>query len=577
MTIDLKNVAVVSLRGVNLSFPSGTLTLLVGKTGAGKSTLLRSISGLERPTLGDIAIDGTPLWNGHRVQMEAIQNLTMVFQSPEQQLFATSVKKEFEYSLRPCKLAEGVAKHRIERALRTVGLPPTMLDLAPKSLSGGQQRRVAIATALATEPAWLLLDEPTAGLDAPAADALSHDIRDMADRGRGVIVATHDLDVWLPLADRLIIMQNGQVAADLEAAYAVENPGILADSGVGLPASAECTAYLRQHGWDIPAAALSPQEAAQDILRCLERTPARVPQRTTSAEQAVSGKRGKWIGHMQSTSDHVQYGDHIHSSAGHMQSAEGGAKLDFRQYIQKLDARAKWLAYVLLSVVILAVPVAGILPSIVVIGLLAAACKVPLMRFWHIGRPFLLFMAFTVIFSGLTWPIGYSVTNGLHTLLSLVRILLILMLGVLFTELTSTLEMKRGLEVALNWLKPLRIPVEAIAFGASLVLRFIPILGAEAKKFAEVSQIRAKRVGRTGQVRLRDASTLLMPLLFSLFQLGEDLSFAMEARGLVRFGMPRTSGVAIRWDRKDTHFTLAALVLSTFLVIVSIGLPELRF
>lgn len=558
MTIDLKNVTVVSLQGVNLTLPSGTLTLLVGKTGAGKSTLLRSICGLERPTRGDIAIDGTPLWNGKSVQMEAIQNLTMVFQSPEQQLFATSVKKEFEYSLRPCKLAEGVADHRIERALSTAGLPLTMLDVAPKSLSGGEQRRVAIATALATEPAWLLLDEPTAGLDAPAVDALSRDIRDMADRGCGVIVATHDVDVWLPLADRLIIMQNGQVVANLEAAYAIENPGILADSGVGLPASADCSAYLRRHGWDIRAAALSPQEAAQDILRCLGRTSATVPQRATSAERVVSGDGGKWMGPIQ-------------SSGSPMQSSGNGAKLDFRQYIKKLDARAKWLAYVLLSVVILAVPVAGIPPTIVVVGLLAAACRVPWMRFWHIGRPFLLFMAFTIIFSGLTWPIGYSVMNGLHTLLSLVRILLILMLGVLFSELTSTLEMKRGLEVALNWLKPLRIPVEAISFGASLVLRFIPILGAEAQKFAEVSQIRAKRVGRTGQVRLRDASTLLMPLLFSLFQLGEDLSFAMEARGLTRFGMPRTSGVAIRWGGKDTRFILAALVLSALLVIVSTG------
>ncbi|WP_054969957.1 ATP-binding cassette domain-containing protein [Alicyclobacillus ferrooxydans] len=584
MTIELQSAAALEVSDVTLSLRPGELTLLVGRTGAGKTTLLRAICGLERLRKGAVRIDEVSLWTNQKVSSQALRDVSLVVQSPEQQLFANSVAGEFRYSLRPYRLSPEDIRKRMADALDAVGLPQNLSEVPPKSLSGGQQRRVALATALSTQPAWLLLDEPTAGLDAEAAKRFSQDICRVVDEGAGVILATHDLDIWLPLATRVIILESGRVLADISGPELADSPSPLVTAGVGLPSSALCASYLFECGWPVSKSAISAEALAEQLLDAIESDQqpegkqgdanVRIPVAETRAKhqplQTLEPQPTLEPRSTRQPRSTLEPGTPASASKLSESLVENRSSRRLRAF----DARAKWISYVMLSITLVAIPPFGLWAATLLVAAVFISSGVSWLKLWHLLRPFLLFVIGSVAFSGLTWPIGYSVPAGFHTLLSLYRIVLVLILGVLFTNLTSTLEMKQGLESALGWTKRLHVPVEAIAFGVSLVLRFIPVLSEEAKRFAEIAQIRGKQTGRPGRIRLRDAPQLLMPLLFSVFQLGEDLSFAMEARGLQRFGLPRTRSSSMQWQRRDTVFTLTSVIITGILVLVSIGLQR---
>ncbi|WP_214780847.1 energy-coupling factor transporter ATPase [Exiguobacterium sp. s22] len=210
-----------ALRDVNVTIPSGALVAFLGHTGSGKSTLVQHMNGLLRPTDGRVVVDDitvTPI----RTRRDKKQNLLplrrrvgLVFQYPEHQLFEETVERDVMFGPRNFGATDAEAKERAHEALRLVGLDEALWDRSPFDLSGGQMRRVAIAGVLASRPDVLIVDEPTAGLDPIGRrDMLALFKRLREELNLTLILVSHDMDDVLTYAERVIVMEHGQVAFD---------------------------------------------------------------------------------------------------------------------------------------------------------------------------------------------------------------------------------------------------------------------------------------------------------------------------------------------------------------------------
>ncbi|MEV8027264.1 ABC transporter ATP-binding protein [Cellulosimicrobium funkei] len=184
------------VRDVDLDVRAGEVLAVVGPNGGGKSTLLRGLAGLERTTGEVTTAPGAPV--------------AMVFQDPEHQLLARTVRDEVAWSARLARLDD--VDGRVARTLDAFALTH-LVDANPYRLSGGEQRRLSLATATVLDPPVLLADEPTSGLDRAQADAVAHALRERADAGGAVVVVTHDLALVAALADRVAVVVGGRLVA----------------------------------------------------------------------------------------------------------------------------------------------------------------------------------------------------------------------------------------------------------------------------------------------------------------------------------------------------------------------------
>lgn len=563
------------LSRVNCTFGSGELTLLVGANGAGKSTLLDVLSGLIAFD-GTVELDGISIRDGRRPSEEAAGRIGRQFQYPESQLFAGTVQKEFDYSLSYMKLSDSEALVRTDSAMSEMGLPEQLKAESPLVLSGGEKRRVAIATTLAAGPDWLLLDEPTAGLDPEAAMQLVDVLlRRKGQPTGGLIVATHDLDLLLPAADRIIVLRGGRVIADMSASELALRPDVWDRAGIGRPASAALAEQLRMLGVPVPAKFLTPEEAADLLADRL---------RLGAQEVSVPGEAGA-----ETEPEPVleQEGERMAGSP--------------KRFVESLDPRAKWLFMMSFSVgVLVQRDWAGSGLGAVFTAALVLLCRVPARNVWPLMRPFIWFAAASVAVAGIgfgeagpaaghpgAWDAGeesrapgepfrlgiitFSAAAALATSFELLKIGCVMIAGILLSATTTPFEMKRAIEYVLFPLRYIRFPVEAVALTGSLLLRFIPVLRREAVKFNRIARSRGKRVRRSGAIRLRDLPAMIVPLLMSLVQLATDLSVSMEARGYTRVGQRRTSAVQLVMSGRDWAVVAAAVVVASILAAVAIG------
>jgi energy-coupling factor transport system ATP-binding protein len=194
------------LKGVNLSVGPGSYTLISGQTGSGKSTLLRVLAGLLEPHMGSAAFS-----DGSKIFPSAVG---IVFQNPESQIFAQSVEDEIAFGpdnlgLLPSKEIRG---NVVREALEAVGLDPkAFFSRSPFTLSGGEMHRVAIASILAMRPTFLLLDEPTAGLDAEGRAFVHGLIEQMVHATTGVIVVSHEIEEFEPRVQAHLMLREGRL------------------------------------------------------------------------------------------------------------------------------------------------------------------------------------------------------------------------------------------------------------------------------------------------------------------------------------------------------------------------------
>jgi energy-coupling factor transport system ATP-binding protein len=258
-----------ALDGASLRLSAGELVLIVGATGSGKTTLMRVAAGLLAPDEGAVTVDGRPLPGPAAALRES--RVGLVFQDPETQLFAETVLDDVAFGPRNLRMSD--PESRARDALAQVGLAaPELPDRSPFALSGGQARRVAIAGVLAMDPAYLLLDEPTAGLDVCGRSAVLSSLRAAREAGTGVAVVTHDPEELLEQADSVVILAGGRVAHAGSAAALVADPRPLAAAGLVVPGVLRLQVEAIRRGAHLPDLTLDPRRAAEALAAAVAGT-----------------------------------------------------------------------------------------------------------------------------------------------------------------------------------------------------------------------------------------------------------------------------------------------------------------
>ncbi|MBQ8200763.1 MAG: energy-coupling factor transporter ATPase [Clostridia bacterium] len=257
-----------AINDVNLTIEDGEFVCIVGHTGSGKSTLVQHLNGLLKPSSGQILVDGEDM-NGDSVDKRRIrQRVGLVFQYPEYQLFEETVAKDVAFGPKNQGLSADEIDRRVRRAMAHVHLDyDKYAERSPFELSGGQMRRIAIAGVLAMEPAYLILDEPTAGLDPKGRDRILGMIQDLHREGVTVVMVSHSMDDCARLATRMIVMSKGAVVASDTPRNLFAQPDMMSGVGLGVPEAAQLCAKLRARGLDLPADLYTQEELHEHLLR----------------------------------------------------------------------------------------------------------------------------------------------------------------------------------------------------------------------------------------------------------------------------------------------------------------------
>ncbi|MBP1912962.1 energy-coupling factor ABC transporter ATP-binding protein [Thermococcus stetteri] len=198
------------LRGIDFEMGQ-EIVALVGPNGSGKTTLAKHFNGLLKPSTGQVLVDG--LDTREHTVAELSRLVGYVFQNPEHMFFEESVFNEVAFGPRNLGLTGEEVGERVKWALKSVGLQG-FEDRSPYSLSGGEKQRLAIACVLAMKPKYLILDEPTTGLDARAEEEVVNVIRSLHERGHGILLITHDMDLVVRLAERVVLLHKGRKLFD---------------------------------------------------------------------------------------------------------------------------------------------------------------------------------------------------------------------------------------------------------------------------------------------------------------------------------------------------------------------------
>lgn len=226
------------LRDLTAEVTPGSFTAVIGPTGAGKSSLLKLINGLLLPSVGEVSV-GEVVFTA-KASKEALKQVRkrvgMAFQFPEHQLFADTVYEDLAFGPRNFNMSDKAVKTTIKHVCKLTGIDHSLLERSPFSLSGGQQRRVAIAGILATKPDILVLDEPAAGLDPEAKKQILDMLYDLHTAEKlTTLMVTHDMDDVAHYADDVIVMAEGQIKAHQDVRTLFANQALLDHYQLNVP------------------------------------------------------------------------------------------------------------------------------------------------------------------------------------------------------------------------------------------------------------------------------------------------------------------------------------------------------
>ena len=240
-----------AISDISLEIEKGEFLAIIGHTGSGKSTLVQHLNGLLHPTNGRVLVDGVDLAAKTPEAKRVSRSVGMVFQYPEHQLFAETIYEDIAFGPRNLKLDEAEVKQRVELAMEFVGLDyDTFAQRSPFQLSGGQMRRVAIAGVVAMNPDYLVLDEPSAGLDPRSRNAVFKEIMSLhKSRGIAIVLVTHSMEEAVKYADRLLVINAGKVLFDgTPADIFKQHADELVKVGVDVPQVYKLADLLRKNG-----------------------------------------------------------------------------------------------------------------------------------------------------------------------------------------------------------------------------------------------------------------------------------------------------------------------------------------
>ncbi len=238
-----------ALNRLSLAVPAGEFLAIVGPNGGGKSTLARHLNGLLRPQRGSVAIHGQLI--GQRRVGELARVVGYVFQNSDHQIFAATVREETNFGLRNLGLREEILKRQVEQALTAFGLQE-MADMPPAVLGYGLRRLVTVASVWAMRPSIWVLDEPTTGLDAHFTRILTGHLQALHQAGHTILLITHDLRLVAGIAERIVIVHNGQVVLDGSPEAVLGSEQTLAVFGLRPPPVTRLSAALAPYGFPHP-------------------------------------------------------------------------------------------------------------------------------------------------------------------------------------------------------------------------------------------------------------------------------------------------------------------------------------
>ena len=245
----------LALDGVSVAINKGEIVAIIGHTGSGKSTLVQHLNGLLKPDKGTATIDDIDITAKGVQAKNARQHVGMVFQYPEHQIFAETVFEDIAFGPRNKGFSEEDVAKAVREAMAFVGLDyDTFAERSPFQLSGGQMRRVAIAGVVAMNPDYLMLDEPSAGLDPRSRNAVFKEIMALhKSRGIAIVLVTHSMEEAVKYANRMLVINAGKVLFDGEPAVIFKEHGDeLVRVGVDVPQVYKLADLLRQRGVAVP-------------------------------------------------------------------------------------------------------------------------------------------------------------------------------------------------------------------------------------------------------------------------------------------------------------------------------------
>lgn len=263
-----------ALQDINLTINEGDFVAIAGHTGSGKSTLMQHINGLIAAQSGKVFVDGVDISKKKSKEaLNARRKVGLVFQYPEQQLFEETIAADIAFGPKNFGLSEAEIDERVKQAMQFVELDyETYKDKSPFLMSGGQMRRIAIAGIIALKPKYLVLDEPTAGLDPRLKRNLLKKIQDLHKKeGTTIIMVSHNMDDIALLADKVVVLNQGHLMIFDEPKKVFEQDEILQNAGLLKPEVMQLLEAIKAQGIDINTVALNKAQALENIYAAINK------------------------------------------------------------------------------------------------------------------------------------------------------------------------------------------------------------------------------------------------------------------------------------------------------------------
>ena len=250
-----------ALKGIDLTVEDGEFLAVMGQNGAGKTTLVKHFNGLLKPTTGEVLVDGVSTRDVSVAKLA--RNVGFVFQNPDHQLFSETVEDEVAFALKNFGFEEDVIKKQVDWALNLLDIAHYR-ETSPFMLSGGERKRVALASILAWDPQAIILDEPTIGQDHQQKEKLQQFILQLNAQKKTVVVVTHDVEFVAECNPRVILMRQGKILAEGKAEDVMTNPELVAQASIVPPQITQIFLGLADLG--LPTDVIDVHEAAKILL-----------------------------------------------------------------------------------------------------------------------------------------------------------------------------------------------------------------------------------------------------------------------------------------------------------------------
>ena len=261
-----------AIKDINFSAESGEIIGIIGHTGSGKSTLIQHFNGLLEPHSGSVYLNGNDIWSKeNRKNIRQVRfSVGLCFQYPEYQIFEETVFKEIAFGPKQMGLSEEEIKKRVYESMEFVGISRALEAKSPFDLSGGQKRRVAIASIIAMEPQVLILDEPCAGLDPKGREVILNMIKEYQNKtGNTVLFVSHSMEDVAKLCSKVLVLNKGEVAMCDTVPKVYSRAQELRDMGLNVPQITDIFLKLKQSGINCSTEIFTVEQGVSELKRLL--------------------------------------------------------------------------------------------------------------------------------------------------------------------------------------------------------------------------------------------------------------------------------------------------------------------